>query len=336
MSRFAHALLLTAVLLAAAPAAQAATRVVDDDRKQCPSAGFTNVQAAVDAAQAGDTVRVCAGDYRHRVVIPAGKDGLQLRSATRWGATLHAVRHSKAIVDVFSRDVLVDGFHLTGPWPKPDRCSQVHMYEEAAVLIENTMSATVSNNHMDELWQRGCARWGMGVRTTFFGGLCSEETEGHIHDNLIEEFGAAGVNGYCGETVVEDNTIIGDEDEYQSRDGIYMYYWAEGEISGNDVSGADRGLRLEAYEEGGVAEDNTVHHNRIGIFVVEDAEPWTIRDNVLTANRTAGLLTQGEGGLFTGNRSTGSKLDCGDYGTGNTWTGNVGATMNKPGLCKKP
>jgi len=39
------------------------TLLVDDDKVQCPTAGFTTIQAAVDAAPAGATIRVCAGTY---------------------------------------------------------------------------------------------------------------------------------------------------------------------------------------------------------------------------------------------------------------------------------
>lgn len=49
--------------------APAAPLVVDDDRVQCPAADYRSVQDAVDAAQAGDTVRVCAGLYVERVVV---------------------------------------------------------------------------------------------------------------------------------------------------------------------------------------------------------------------------------------------------------------------------
>ena len=40
-------------------AAQASTLLVDDDRVQCPSAAYTTIQAAVDAAAPGDTILVC-------------------------------------------------------------------------------------------------------------------------------------------------------------------------------------------------------------------------------------------------------------------------------------
>jgi hypothetical protein len=51
--------------LAALPAAARAssTLVVDDDHVQCPAAGFTSLQAAVDAAQSHDTIRICPGTY---------------------------------------------------------------------------------------------------------------------------------------------------------------------------------------------------------------------------------------------------------------------------------
>jgi Periplasmic copper-binding protein (NosD)/WD40-like Beta Propeller Repeat len=46
-----------------------ATLVVDDDASQCASADFTSIQRAVDAAQPGDLIRVCAGLYPENVTI---------------------------------------------------------------------------------------------------------------------------------------------------------------------------------------------------------------------------------------------------------------------------
>jgi hypothetical protein len=43
--------------------AYAATLTVDDDHADCPAAGYTSVQAAVDAAKPGDTVTICPGKY---------------------------------------------------------------------------------------------------------------------------------------------------------------------------------------------------------------------------------------------------------------------------------
>lgn len=52
-----------ALLLGLAGSATAANVVVDDDRAECPAAGFTSVQAGVNAASSGDTVVICPGSY---------------------------------------------------------------------------------------------------------------------------------------------------------------------------------------------------------------------------------------------------------------------------------
>jgi hypothetical protein len=57
------ALAATVGSLLLASAAQAATLTVDDDRTDCPTAQFTSIQAAVDAAATGDIVAVCPGNY---------------------------------------------------------------------------------------------------------------------------------------------------------------------------------------------------------------------------------------------------------------------------------
>src|SRR6201999_309004 len=53
--------------------ASAATLTVDDLRDDCPSAGYTSVQAAVDAASPGDTVAICPGTYEEGpATVPNG------------------------------------------------------------------------------------------------------------------------------------------------------------------------------------------------------------------------------------------------------------------------
>ena len=49
--------------------ASAAQLVVDDDKVQCPNAGFTHIQDAINAAAEGDRLRVCKGVYTEQLMI---------------------------------------------------------------------------------------------------------------------------------------------------------------------------------------------------------------------------------------------------------------------------
>ena len=79
--------LVAAGVLCSAPSAYAATLTVDDDKADCPAAGFTSVQAAVDAAAPGDTIVICQGKYAEGSGAPGtnavtiSKNNLTLKGA---------------------------------------------------------------------------------------------------------------------------------------------------------------------------------------------------------------------------------------------------------------
>src|SRR5690349_13445752 len=83
-------LLAAALTLATTASAEAKLWRVDDDRAQCPTAQFTTVQAAVDAAGPGDDIVVCNGTYPEDVVISGDKGGLRLRADVVHGATVRS------------------------------------------------------------------------------------------------------------------------------------------------------------------------------------------------------------------------------------------------------
>src|ERR1700722_1722511 len=90
--------------------------VVDDDKVQCPTAEFSTIQSAIDAASPGQQIRVCAGTYAEQVTIQktvllAADDGVTLIPA---GVTENA---NGAGGDNIAAAILVKnatGVHITG------------------------------------------------------------------------------------------------------------------------------------------------------------------------------------------------------------------------------
>jgi nitrous oxidase accessory protein NosD len=77
--------------------ASAAQLVVDDDKVECPRAGFTHIQDAINAAAAGDRIRICKGVYVEQLTI---QKSLTLDADS--GATLMPSAMQQNTVSLFS------------------------------------------------------------------------------------------------------------------------------------------------------------------------------------------------------------------------------------------
>ena len=106
------------VLLICAPsAATAATRWVNDNAASyvppgasCSKAGYSTIQAAIDAASAGDVIRVCPGKYVENVVIPT--NNLTVSSTVGAAATMVKAAASTYVFFVTATGVTVRGFTI--------------------------------------------------------------------------------------------------------------------------------------------------------------------------------------------------------------------------------
>ena len=70
--------------------------LVDDDQQECPNAGFTTIQTAVNAAAPGDTIQVCPGTYNEQVEIAKR---LTLVGVERNGKKASVVQPSNIVVN---------------------------------------------------------------------------------------------------------------------------------------------------------------------------------------------------------------------------------------------
>src|SRR5262249_6143715 len=95
--------------------------LVDDDKAQCPNAGFASIQAAVNAANPGDTIRMCAGTYKEQVTINkplhirgdngaiVKPSGVSVSVTNASGDTVAAIIFVNGADGVNIRNLIVDG-----------------------------------------------------------------------------------------------------------------------------------------------------------------------------------------------------------------------------------
>jgi nitrous oxidase accessory protein NosD len=86
---------------------------VDDDSKDCPNAGFTKIQDAVDAASAGDTIIVHPGIYTENLNV--GKERLAIKSQGGAGSTIvQALNSDDHVFEIKADHVNISGFTIRG------------------------------------------------------------------------------------------------------------------------------------------------------------------------------------------------------------------------------
>jgi len=90
---------------------------------------YYSIQAAIEAASAGDTIIVHEGTYAERLTISSGKDGLTLKAAEGENVVLNfsdraalGLSETEGAIEVYSPSVTIQGFRIIGyditgePW----------------------------------------------------------------------------------------------------------------------------------------------------------------------------------------------------------------------------
>lgn len=303
-------LLLISMLVAGAavlqrPSASAATLLVDDDRAQCPAATFTSIQAAIVAAASGDTIEVCRGTYAEQISVDPGKDRLTIRSqmpreavieppaalANLEGVSLIAVRGA--------RDITIDGFRLTGPFPislcVPTPLSGIRVERGGSAIVRQT-TITVMRAADLALTAGHCSPgYGVLVRSS----SPEPRTAVTLVENQIERYLTAGVliDGAGAIATIQRNGILANAPTAEvERASIEVRQGATATIRDNDLGRNGRailgapptaGIRL-AGVSGVQVEGNRIEGNDHGI-ALREATGATLRANRVTQSAVYGI-----------------------------------------------
>jgi parallel beta-helix repeat protein len=307
----------------------ASALTVDDDNVQCPTAAFTTIQSAVDAAAPGATIEVCRGTYPESVTIGAGKDDLSLVSTTTAAALVNGAEPFTIEADV--EGVSIQKFRIESA------------AEDGAGILVLGAADLIRNN----LIIGGQA----GIDTIGGDALAgvSQGDVGAIRDNTLlgqDQAGVRVINHVLfsepsgPEVNVLNNTVTGTA----SSSGI-VYGGVGGAPSGMVFGNTISKAGLLGIEMVGLV-DTTVKANIVfqngGGLLVNAHLPVRIENNRINNNTGNGIeIRRGGSTLLSNNAKSNGGTDCvdttsgsGTAGTANTWTGNYGLDWNVAGICK--
>jgi nitrous oxidase accessory protein NosD len=323
--------------------------IVDDNGLDCPNFQYMTIQAAVTAANPGDTIKVCAGTYLEQVTIPVGKDGLTLFSAPDLQAIIKApltMADPKAIVRVNgARDVTIRHFTITGPGDA--LCDSIRW----GVRVDNGGSALITDNHITEIHDTPFSGCQNGIGVLIGRNLEGTTGSGTVVHNLIDKYQKGGVvvdkSGSSAEVAY--NEVVGaGPTPVIAQNGIAVSRGAQGDVHHNKVSqnvytGPDfvaTGI-LPFSNPIARVHHNDVFLNDVGIapFVVA-AGTVEVSYNNARNNVDDGIHAYAptSGNLIAYNKAFENGMnDCADdtNPTQNQWVKDLGRTESQDGLCKQ-
>ena len=340
-----------------APAAVAGSRtplVVDDDRAQCPGAGYTAIQPAIDAADAGDTVRVCGGTYPGDLYINNAVSLIAHAPAAPSvdcvaGAAAGAASTIIGAVVLTGTGATVDGFVVTGASTGITSSDQGSGYQIRRNVIEGNHDYGIelqSGGQRRTVVENNCVR-GNGTEVPR-AGIASEN--GALRNAVIRgnttarNFESISVDGAFPHT---DISISGNTIRQESY-GLVVSGTVGSDLTGNDIdftgfASRATGIVVGEANVGLTVASNTVAGAFPGLFFQHrDGSPPsvavyvatnTFRNNAGTAISSLGSGNVGRSLLYrnvlTGNVGSGIFLGVGD--DGNALIGNQ-STNNARGI----
>lgn len=364
-----------ATLLAVPAGAAGATRYIDDDGLAGPNGcSGTKVvpkrlQPAINAAAAGDTIRVCPGTYSGFVTITRSR--LTIAPFSSGPVTLKPPANrdpSNNFVLITGDNVTFRGMRLLIP-AGPVTDGQCDLRTMTGIRVESAKNVTLRNNRITG--DESTNSWFCGLEF----GIDLQDSSGTLAGNTVRNMvnTAIGIYGSPGFTVTSNKVqhvrpAVGDSRDIQAvvvygstvtmtgntietvagtidqlAAGIIADYGAKLTAQNNTVSGARVGLWVTGTADG-VIEDNTFSDGSgdgISVYLASGAPTSpsvVLRRNVVTGFDGRGIVSSASSGLairyndFSGN----GDVDCLDstVPSQHTWVGNKSSEDSEPvGLC---
>lgn len=283
----------------------AATLTVGSAQSGCSNATYTTIGAALSAAQSGDEIDVCPGQYSEQLVITKpvilrglGANGIQ-RVLVRPATMTATVPGAQAVISVVNtKGVVIQGLAIDASQNTVSGCTVTL----AAIHFSNS-SGDIANNAIFGAQlptPLSCTKLfpgnGFGVLVDTTAGQTGPFNVG-ISGNSIHDFNRDGVliNGTGITAEIDRNTIsgVGPSTGY-NQFGVFIAVGAVGHVSNNTISQGNcgaidvntcitqrsEGIVFRAVGDNSVASANVITNAQSGIFL-NGANQARIVDNII-------------------------------------------------------
>ncbi len=305
----------------------------DNNNGSDPENAFATIQHAIGEASGGDTIEVLGGIYEEDLVIPDGKDGLEIKGAGRDVTTIRGVLTepwdkwplATPNIEILSNGVRIHGFTMESPFVPPGHYSSGIVLTGTDVEIFDNVFAFVGDDNSGSV----------GVQTYSDDALPGSNIGGlRIYDNTFD----GTVDIYQGIFINRDNgggIVTIENNEFS---GNVMRAVVTGRsntvISGNEMTSAIPGYGITVRDRDGLDQEsieikgNTVEGLLVGMVIGHDKQELTdirIAGNTIRDNGT-GVRVAASAGVVTVDLN--NIVDNTDWGVLNTGTATLKARYN--------
>lgn len=265
--------------------AESRTWTVDDDSLDCPSADFSKIQGAVDAASLGDTIIVYPGTYTENVDV--NKEHLTIKSENGAEVTIvQAANSGDHVFEIMTDGVTLEDFTIIGATVEGAAGIYLASGTDHCTLLNNTCGYDSNNNYYDIFLHNSSYNniFNNTVLSSRIGIFLRDSSNNTIFKNMAYS------NNYIGIGLKRSfyNNISNNTVSFSEFTGIYLVYFSSNNtISNNTISNCNAGIYFHQSFKNTIS-DNNISNNYRGIQL-EDTSHNTVLNNVVDSNNLAGI-----------------------------------------------